>query len=201
MNIKETLEKLPASWEEVTIGTYINKLSDIVISESEDETFDGMDNTVKLLSALTGETVEDLEAIPMNDILVLSKKVDFMVNFPKTKNESKIKWKSASEITYNDFILFQQLRPEFFKNLPLIIPAFSKEKISPDEVLKMNVVDMMESFFFLNKQTKKSVNHMKASLRMKLLKMKVKERIIKIVSKKKLIKQTVKKEKIMDGIS
>jgi hypothetical protein len=184
--MNKIIEKIPTSWEEVTIRDY-EALSEISITENSeaDNLFVGIDNTLKVLSYFTETSIEELEKLPMTEITSMSKRLDFMMQPVKTEKKSKIKWKKVEEITYNDFILYQQFSADFFKNLHLLIPAFSKEKISEEEVLNLSVVDMTTAFFFLKKLAEKSLKRTAFYLKADQINGKIAAKILKLVYKLK----------------
>jgi hypothetical protein len=183
---KNIIEKIPTAWKDVKVKDY-QKLSEIVVTESGelDNLFVGIDNSIKVLSAFTGMTVEELEALPMNEVTQMSKRLDFMLTLPEINKKSIIKWKKLEEITYNDFILFNQFGNDFFKNLHLLIPAFSKTKISEEEVLDMNLEDMHTAFFFLRKHVIKSLKRTVFYSKVKMKNQQIAEKMIKLVYKQK----------------
>ena len=183
--VEEIYNKLPSKWEDVSIAKFAKfgaiKISGPVYSENEttadvdiENLFVGADNTLKAISILADVLVEDLEDLPLVSILNLSKKIEFISEAPLPNRKCAIKWKSAAEMTYNDFILFQQFQKDFMNNLPLLIPAFAKTEISEEEAMNMNVVDAQTAFFFFKKHLKKSHRNMKFYLEAKKIEHKIK---------------------------
>lgn len=181
--LKDILAKIPSSWKEVKIKDYIElgKI-ELDLSKEFNDVVTDTDNNLKVISIFTGVPVSELENFSMLEIGKMSEKLSFMESLPVVNKSSKINWKSVEEITYNDYVVFQQFGLDPYNNLHLIIPSFSKYKVSPDVVLEMNVEDVHTAFFLLRKTVKKSTNNMKRYLRIQLLKAKLKERMKKTLS-------------------
>lgn len=167
------LDKLPSNWTEVTLRDYI-KLSGIKVVETDD--VDGMSvgigNTLEVISVLSETSVERLEELPMQDILVLGKKVDFISIEPTITKSGDATFKSLEEITYNDFVTTNEiLSKEPFKNMHKIIKCFSKKKITEDEALDLTMPEVMNGFFLQRQGLKKSYHDMIQSLRKEIIKL------------------------------
>lgn len=65
--------RLPYSWRQVTIAQYL-----IIHDVIRDETLDWVDKNIRILSALTGLTAEQLEAYPMEDIKRAVQRIAFL---------------------------------------------------------------------------------------------------------------------------
>lgn len=155
MNIQDLLNKLPGNWHELKLSQY-QTLTDTLISESED--FAGVENTIRVISKLTDESIDDLESLPMKDISTLAKKLEWMLN-PPTKVKTNIKWKDVEEITYNEFITFLQIQNEPLKNLHIIFKVFAKNKMSDDQILDMPTDEAVHAFFLFRMKLKKFYQH------------------------------------------
>ena len=179
MNVKEILDKLPQTWQELKLKDFI-KLTEINIIEQNDFSVpvSGIENSYQVLSVLSGISVDELEGLPMSTVAPLLNKISFVFNSnPDIKAKSSIAWKSFEEITFNDFINFQIFQKEPFKNLHLIIKAYMKQEMKDEEILELGVEDVMSAFFLLQKQTKRFLQTTKKSLQAKLRKQKMKELI------------------------
>jgi len=167
---KNIIEKIPTAWKDVKVKDF-EKLTELTIVEPDgkyNNLFVGIDNSVNVLSVFTGISAKELNSIPINEVIPLMNRLEFMKEMPQVNKKSKIKWKNVDEITYGDYILYQQFGNEdFFKNLHLLIPAFSKEKILEEDVLNMNLEDMHTAFFFLRKDVTKYQKHIQNYLKMK----------------------------------
>lgn len=198
--INEILDKLPSNWSEVKVSDFI-KLGEIDIIESADfnNQLDGIENTLQVISVFTDIPVSELEEYTYLELLPMGKKLDFMLTLPEVKKESSIKWKSISDITYNDFVVYQQVATNLYQNLHLIIPAFSVNKISAEEALEMSVEEIHTAFFLLRKDVKKYLKRMKFYLKLRLLKLQSKK-ILKMIYQPKLKTLKQKIGRHMDGI-
>lgn len=166
---KKIHEKLPANWEQVTLSDFI-KLGDIDIKENKDG-LDGIENSLMVISILTETSIETLENLPMSDLIELGKKIDFIQVEPAPKKKSLFEWKKPNEITYNDFVTYQTLSVDSYKNMPLIIKAFIKNGFDESEILKMPITEVMTGFFLQRQAALKSINHTIYILKKKLRKM------------------------------
>lgn len=184
MNTKELIKSLPGYWEELKLKDYI-RLTDIQVKEDNTDEFtglfNGMDNTIQVASILSGMEPNDLESLPMGDIGAIGAKLSFLSQEFIPSNKSSIKWKDIEGCTYNDYITFLNLSKDPIKNLTHIIKAFSKDKLTDEQVSNLSVQDVMTGFFLLRILVKK---YLKRSIRYS--KMKVMGQVIKETWKKLL---------------
>lgn len=176
----ELIEKIPGSWEEFKFSDYL-KILDLEVSEDDefDGSFNGIDNTLKVISALTNISISELEAIEIQTITSIAKKLYFMVELPNTKNfKSKISWKKLEEVSYGEYITYVMLAKEPFKNLKIFIKAFSSDDLTEEEIDNLSMMEAYAAFFTLNKYVGKSMNSMARKERMKLIKLLWKEKIV-----------------------
>ncbi len=176
INTKELVEKLPGSWDELKLKDY-QKFTEIEVSEQDE--FDGLaigvDNTLKVISTLSGVSIDNLEQLSYAALQPIAAKIAFMLDVPKPGKESSIKWKTLEEITYNDFITFMQLSKEPFVNLHKIIKAFSKIEMTEEQVADLSTQDAVTGFFLLRQQNRKFFNNSIKSSAIKLFKQTIRE--------------------------
>lgn len=163
--MKVLLKKIPGNWHELKLSTY-QQLTKIEITENDDM-LNGIENTIKVLAVLTGEPVETFETIPFSELQTLGNKVNWISTPPTPDVKSRIKWKAIDDITFNQFITYNQLQNEPLSNLHLIIKDFSKTKMSEVQILNMPADDALTALFFFKNQLMKSANHLTMWQRMK----------------------------------
>lgn len=208
---QEIYNKLPSSWEEVTVEKFM-KISVIEIAEKSDfenltadlgyiskmnlyfqelsdderkQILAGADFNLKTISVLTDVTEVELKTLHPYEIAKLIGKLEFMDVAPVPNKEGSIQFKLPDEITYDNFLQFIQFENDFFNNLHLLIPAFSKTQIEPENVLKMSIVDAHTCFFLHRKALRKLTYRTIFFLWIKLIKQTVKERFRKIIGQPK----------------
>lgn len=173
---KELLERLPGDWSEFKLADYV-KLGNIEL-EVDDEiggTLAGLDNAIKIVAVIAGATIEELESMTMPEVNQLLSKVRFMTEHPKPLRSGKIKWKKASDTTYDDFITFVTLQRDTYNNMPLIIKAISADEMTDEEILNLPMDEVHTGFTALQSNTKRLLNRMRISSGLTLLKLIVKE--------------------------
>ena len=175
LKVKELIEKLPGSWSELTFEKY-KTLLDLTIEEQDDfgGLFVGADNTIKILSRLTGASVEELEQLPLASIQQLSSRLSWMGETPEAQKTSTIKWKDLDIVTYNDYITYLQLSGEPLKHMTTIIKAFSTTELTEQQIDELSVQDVITGFQLLHQHVKKSMRLTAMSLLVKLIKQVVK---------------------------
>jgi hypothetical protein len=175
LNVKELIERLPGSWSELTFAKY-KTLLDLTIEEQDDfgGLFVGADNTIKILSRLTGASVEELEQLPLASIQQLSSRLSWMGEVPEAQKTSTIKWKELDKVTYNDYITYLQLSGEPLKHMTTIIKAFSTTELTEQEIDELSVQVVITGFQLLHQHVMKSMRRTAMSLLMKLPKQMVK---------------------------
>jgi len=198
---EEIYSKLPSKWEEVTVQDFI-RCSPFFSNVSEtDDDFLVYDNHVKVLAALSNMPVDELELLSLSEMNKLGTKIDFMIVPPQINKTSTIKWKSVSEITYGNYVAFQQLGGDFFNNIHILLPAFANNEMTAEDVLKMNMVDATTGFFLLSKHTRKYLKRTIFFLRVKMILLIIKEKTQLMFSKMKSMLQRKKNKQDTAGTS
>lgn len=169
-NINELIEQLPSNWSELKLKDY-QKLVDVDITETTDDGAElvGVENSIKVLSVLLDVPVDDLESMPLQHLGKLSQKIAFINEPPQPLKTSRIKWKKPDEISYNDFVKFQQVQDKPVQNLSEIIKAFAKNELTDEEVLDLGMDEVNTGFFLLRKELRQFTSNMKMHLVRKLI--------------------------------
>jgi hypothetical protein len=181
MNFKEIYNKLPATWEQLTLKDYL-KLSP-VLNDDEPEPIDediftikmlsDMDKNIQVLSLLTDVSIEAIEALTMGELIRLTQRVEFLSTPPK-ETKTTIKYKQYNELSYGDWTTFQKLNLDFSEasilssavaNLPLMLSVFALDK-SHNEVFFLNqsLPEVLAGFFIVNKSLRKYIRSLERSL-------------------------------------
>lgn len=170
-------ENLPTSWDNFRFEDYM-KCIDINLSEGNlsevDELFSGLDNTIRVISALTNVPLSELENADLSLITSLAKRLSFMVELPKEKSTSTLNWKNVDEVNYNDFVTFISLSKDPIHQLPLIIKTFSKEPLTEEQINNLSVSEVYSGFFSLRKLALKSMRSSQKQVAIQLTKFQVK---------------------------
>ena len=134
--------KLPKSWQDISIGTFqqLHKLTE--------PTFE---NQIATLAILTGQTVDQIEELPIKEITAAINKLDWMSQLPTAKDFKKFRHglttykfvASQHELAAHQFIAVQDLfgqQDKWVDNLHKIMAAlavkykwFRKSEIKPTE--------------------------------------------------------------------
>jgi hypothetical protein len=149
--MEKVLIKLPSNWDEVTLLQF-QSLLQLQITENEDY-LNGFENTLKVISALSGIDVTVLEEQPMKEIVLMGAQLSFITNQPEHK-KSDIKWKAMDEITYDDFVTFIS-DPDYLSNLSKFIKLFSLTTLTEEEILQLPITEVLYGFFLFRKGLKK----------------------------------------------
>lgn len=159
VNYKDVQAMLPDSWEAMKLYHY-KKILNVNIKESDKDGFNlfvGADNMLNVISALTDIPVEQFEELPAYQFAVLCNHLNYINELPKPDKKTSIRWKSVNEISYADFVIYQQSESNLLENVDLIIQAYSKNKYTSDVVNNLSMLDIYNGFFLLNKLTKKFI--------------------------------------------
>jgi hypothetical protein len=179
-NMKEVYDKLPGSWAELKFKDF-KKILDIPVSESDemDGIFNGQDNSIKTLSVLSGVSVEELYQVDLVTITALTNKIDFIMVEPDPKQaKSSLKWKEIDKISYGEYITFVMLSQQPFKNLDLLIQAFSLEELTTDQIQELSMLEVYAGFFTLNQTVEKYMKTMARKTTMQIARLTAKEQIL-----------------------
>lgn len=175
MNIEELLTKLPSNWNEISIWQF-QTLTECAITDDNDG-LDGIQNSLEVISKLTGEHLDVLEQLPMSQINQLGNKLSFMVNPPELTKDTLLKWKTLDEITFNDYITFLQVQKEPMKNLALIVKTFTKSDFTEADILAMPVTEFNSGFFLFSKESNQYLKRLIRSTKWKVVKLTMKEKL------------------------
>lgn len=164
-DLNTLLNQLPGSWNDVSLGMF-QKLSSTRIREINDD-FDGIENTLAVISKLTDTSIEDLEEMAMKDLQQLGSKLSFMVDLPARTKASVKEWKTPEEISYNDYVTFIKIEPDKqLENLGLFVKNFSKTKLTQDEIEALSLPDVLTGFFLQRKALIKSMKRLMKSAKL-----------------------------------
>jgi len=174
--------QLPTSWESMKFSDY-NKCMNVPITEAvddeDDQRFSSVNNSYKILSALTGEPFKYFEYIPYANIVPLIQKINFMFTEPKAgefKHTKKVK--KMEEVTYNEFVEFLQLFKDPVNNMAKIVALFTYKqdgsKYTEEDVNNFSVAEVYSIFFTLNKLSQKSIKLFRKRALIQLMKLAIK---------------------------
>lgn len=173
--MKELLNKLPSSWEQVTLKQF-QDLALIPITE-DGTIFDGIENSIAVISYFTGLSIDELESMSMIDLGKLGNKLNWMVTPPESTKESIIKWKKVEEISYSDYLTFIAFKDKQIENLHVFIKAFSHTTLSQEEILQLPTTECVTGFFLFRKQLRQSLKASIKSTKIQLAKQLVKQKL------------------------
>lgn len=178
IDYKKIYDLLPGNWNDFKLKDF-QKVVDVEISEGDEmlSSFTGTDNILKVISKLTDTPLEELQQLPYFQAGYLSEKLNFLSELPKTGKTSVIQWKNVDEISYNDYVTFQNLQHQSLQNLSTIIKAFSKNDMTEEQIGELGMEEIMTGFFLLQKVVKKYITNTKRSLIKKLIKQTIQEKI------------------------
>ncbi|WP_322518608.1 hypothetical protein U0033_26525 [Chitinophaga sancti] len=187
-NIEEIIKNLPSSWKELKLKDYL-KIVDVSLIEYTNDIYGAdfvkLDNAIRILSSLTGLTVDEIEKLPMSYVNQMVAKISFMDKLPSERIKPPFKIKRIEQITFEEYISFLNYthKPELiFSNLPNIIRQFSITPFTQEEVENLNMEDVLSCFFLSKKQLMTSLNNSIRQTVMRLIKLKmieVKEHLLK----------------------
>ncbi|MFT3912248.1 MAG: hypothetical protein QM737_22665 [Ferruginibacter sp.] len=183
--VKEILSLLPATWSELKLKDFLI-ISSIQNEVDEDlgETFNQANIDFKIISVLSGDSIDELENLTLQDIAQLTNKISFLSKEPVIDKKNKINWKSVEEITYGDLIVFHRyFKGNIDNNIHHIIKSFSKDDLTEDAILQMNMQDLNTGFFFLRLSVRKFIQRSQRSLVKQLKTMGMKKEVKKLLYK------------------
>ncbi|GAA4326157.1 hypothetical protein [Flaviaesturariibacter amylovorans] len=206
INTKTLIQSLPSSWDELPLKDYI-KLTQVEIADQDPEDplnlFTGLDNTIRVAAVLTNTPIDALEALPASIVMEMGKKLAFISEPLKPSKKGLIQWKDVESVSYDDFVTFQQLSKNPLPNLHLLIKAFSKNKLTEDEILNLSTQEAMSGFFTLRMYVRKYFKTTSRSTAWKAIRLIVQEGWTKAVTRCKRIsrKQESRSNNLTDGSS
>lgn len=120
----------PKTWNDISVAQFI-KIYDLY----QDESLDNIDRQVRLLSNVTGKTIDEIEDLSILDFKLLSIKHDYLHHLPEEKPAKDFKaggyyWKiqkDVTKLTTAEYINLSELLKEkenVIVNLPSILSIF-----------------------------------------------------------------------------
>ena len=180
---------LPTSWNEVTLEQYL-RIYDAIVSVNEDMDADEyqaqmIDNTFSIISKLIDIPLSELYQINVTDIAKVCLHVKFLNDEIQPLSKPLSNQKKDVDTSYSNMITYKQLTSapdKISMNLPTIVESFLID-VKPDDVLKMNMVDVTTVFFFALKLLTKYHKTIRQSLLWKIMKLQIKQLFQRILSK------------------
>lgn len=165
---------LPDSWETFALGDFM-KTVDLPISEGStdqtEESFSGIDNTLKIISVILDVPVHFLEEYPLDITIRMAKRISFITDMPKVEDRKVSDWwKPIETVTYNDFVTFLTLAKDAVHNMPEILRSFARDPLTKEQINNMSVAEAYAAFFTLKKYAFKSLRRLENQTARKLLK-------------------------------
>jgi hypothetical protein len=166
---KELINSIPSSWDTLTLRQF-QKIIDIVPVE-EDSLFVGVNNSMKVIAALTGRSEEQISSMDIPTVTAMAERLNFMLTEPDKRGKTVLKWKQVDKITYNEYVTFLTVSKDPLHNLHTLIQAFSTNDLTDEQVLNLSMQEVHVGFFILVRHVRKYVKHLILikSLRMLLI--------------------------------
>ncbi|MFL5808625.1 MAG: hypothetical protein ACJ749_03835 [Flavisolibacter sp.] len=180
MTPEQIYTALPSTWADVKLKQFV-KLTDLTVDPlSEKDDYEklaaSLQKTYHMVSILSGATIEEVINSPKMWLDKMGQKVAFMDIKPIPKKDSKFKWKTVDEITYNDLVTYILLKENFFDHVPTIVKTFSKVELTEDEIWEAGMDELHTGFFLLLNEVKTFLTHTEQSLKALLKKQKKAEK-------------------------
>jgi hypothetical protein len=192
MKAKEIYNRLPSSWDEVTLQKFRQLIAaDKAQVEVEDDFELGTERTVTLIAAFADTTANVIEKQPFTEVVKMMEKLAFLDTEIEVLKETRIKWKKIDQITYDDYVTFQKYGHDLYGNMPIIIKAFASPnmRLTEEEINQLNMPEVMTGFFTLRKSLIRLSTCMLLSLSLKWIKQKTKETVLRLTGKNNRVKQ------------
>lgn len=143
---------IPGSWSEMTYGMFL-KVMPVVISEPMDDVTDitaGIENSIKLLAAITDSEYEELQALPMPFLQPYIKRLSFAAVMPKANAGSQmLRFVAPDKILYDKYSLLITTTDFSPEALPGILKSFTVQELDEDDIKAMPVQEVYDAFFML----------------------------------------------------
>ena len=175
MNLKELLTKLPNNWNEINVKQF-QELTTANITNNQDG-FDGVENSLEIISKFTQTPVDVLEQMPMKDISSLANKLEFMLVPPAPAKETLLKWKTIEQITFNDYVSFLQVSENPLQNISMVVKNFTISELNKEDIEALPITEIVTGFFLFNKGVKKYLKRSIRLTRMKAIKLTIQEKL------------------------
>lgn len=189
------LKNLPTCYEDINYKTYVE-----IMNRLPNERPEGVDSiewsrTINLgyLSVLLGISEADVEALKHKKVAEMINAVNFL-NTPMKQQKTHLKVKRPEDLTYDDFSTYQRLRLDQWNNLGNILSLVLID-VTPEQIDKMNIQEVMNVFFCLSISTHKYFSR----LRFFLIRRLIKQVTIKILTPWRILKIFKKKNFMSAG--
>lgn len=157
------IEQLPKSYKELNYKLYV-----AIINKIPSEKPEGLEPwewsklihlaTLSILLGKSEAEIEALQAVKVGELITAIAYLDKPIEQAKTA----YKVKSLDELTFDEFTTYQRLRLDQWNNLEDILLIFLKGS-TKEQIDAMNIYDVMQVFFCLNKSTQKYLTRLKYS--------------------------------------
>lgn len=169
------INTLPKSWNELRLKDYNKLIQAELIKGDEivDEELNELDFQLAVISTLTDTSIDDLEALTVNELLPAIQSISFLYT-PLEPVKTSLKAKDITALTYAEFTAYMQLQSDPFNNTNQILPIFFKELENVD-VNELSIAEVVGFFLKLTQKLKKHLRHSQISLVKKIAIQKMKK--------------------------
>jgi len=136
---------IPNSWEDVSFSKYLELVeleSDFSNAVTESE------YSIKIISIITGYSIDSIKGLRMNDFIALNKHLQFLSEGHKP-SKNKLSIKNIEDITYDDFITYENLKKNPESNLAAILSLMSAEGLTEEQIKNKSTAEVLDGFFQL----------------------------------------------------
>jgi hypothetical protein len=197
MKYNELKDRLPKSWEDVTLKDYQRVMKAVYYWELKegDENYElqQIDNSLVTISALMDIDVTIIKGYQISEYLELVQLVQWVHVLPEPSKVKPTYIKKDIDITLDNYITFQAVANtpvKALENIKEVVNLFVVDNNSPKpwykfksretgllDTDKMNMVEVVTLFFFAQKLLTKSLKHTQEVLTKKLLVLKMKQKL------------------------
>jgi hypothetical protein len=175
--LKEKLDNLPTSWNETTLEQYL-KLIHALPAENDITTTSDIDVPLLIISILTDTDFSLLEELSLKDILPLVNKISFVYTSPEQATIG-YKCKDISELTYDEFVTYMQMKDEPYANITKLLPIFFPE-LKDKDLDKFSITTINACFFLLSKNLQRHLQRSQIFLSWQIVKQVSKQKMQKL---------------------
>lgn len=179
----ELLSRLPKSWADIALKTYIEKLIQIQPNEENETSISFLEDYIKLASIFLELPESMVRKFPYATIARISDRLSFISEKPKAKDKPTYKWiKRIDEPDYDTFIFYlksiEQLAGGNFEMMYDIVDKINKSALTREQIEQMPMDEAETGFFLLRKSLMQYAKTSSSYLLRKGIRMEIKQKIL-----------------------
>lgn len=179
--------EIPTSWKDITYNQYMRMVKLELLPEVDGVS--KLNNNISIIALILGISKKELEDIKASSFMEIQQHLEFLsTDIPKTR---KTKWKFTpiKKLTMDKWLAYEKYAVDPEENLIKIL-SILQDKYSEEEIGNMEVGEVLQGFFTLERNSNLFTRRFLLSLNLKMIIWTIKYKMRNLMVKMKLKKRS-----------